>query len=725
MKLTSVYDFVGAPTVALLFVPWTGSAAPAALANELQEHKPPLVLNVGPSQAGAEGSASDSTPPLPFREALRQAEEAVAMGRPVKVRLASGRYRFRRLHTLTAQASADVPLTIAPADGAQVVFDGGLSVDPKRFVPVTDPVERSWLAAEGADQIVAQTIEDEDLIARLSTDTECALILDGEVLLPARFPNDGYAKLDGRLVAPEVSPPAVPQGREDYGVRAGHAPFEEPGRATGWRGSIDAPRGGWARIGDRADERAGTWAQWQAEIERVHGRVSISGFLDANWLHRSQHIVAADAEREALHLSEALAYGWGWRKNDKPFRITGLLCELDAPGEWHFDPSTRRLFLWPPRALAETKSITVPLAEGFLELRAARHVTLRDVTIEHVAAGTVLRIDGQHNRLAGLTIRRSTALGVHLSGAFNEVLSCDLVDLDRHVTLTGGRRGPELLEAGANRVENCHLYQRDFRHRKVTIGISGVGNVFRNNLVHNSLGQAVTVRGNDHLVERNELFNIGYEEGDGGAIYSGGDLTGYGTVYRHNFIHHLMHVPGKVERSGIHLDDLQAGATCEGNVFYKSAGKGIFMNGGAGHRILNNVFVEGFRGAYNVGAWSHKSHQLQVAIRREDDHDYRGKKEDYVGRAEQVVGPGGWNRKPWKSRYPRFALVMEDAGPFGRLWPIRCEVAGNVYCGNSQASVIQKIRKKSMVLMSIIPVMGKYDIRIKSFFNGLEILLDF
>ena len=34
------------------------------------------------------------------------------------------------------------------------------------------------------------------------------------------------------------------------------------------------------------------------------------------------------------------------------------------------------------------------------------------------------------------------------------------------------------------------------------------------------MGQAVTVRGNDHLIELNELFNVGYDEGDGGAIYA-------------------------------------------------------------------------------------------------------------------------------------------------------------------------------------------------------------
>ena len=193
----------------------------------------------------------------------------------------------------------------------------------------------------------------------------------------------------------------------------------------------------------------------------------------------------------------------------------------------------------------------------------------------------------------------------------------------------------------------------------------------------------MTIYGNDHLIELNEFFNVGYDEGDGGAVYSGADMTGYGNTYRHNFFHHLMHCPGKVERSGIHLDDLQAGAVCIGNVFYKSAAKGIHCNGGAGNTARDNVFLEGKRGFYNVGAGGERTYHRELAIAKDTNHMYRNTKENYVGRAEAIVGREGWMKSPWKEKFPLFHQVMSDTGRYGRQWPIRCRVEGNLYYGNS------------------------------------------
>ena len=156
------------------------------------------------------------------------------------------------------------------------------------------------------------------------------------------------------------------------------------------------------------------------------------------------------------------------------------------------------------------------------------------------------------------------------------------------------------------------------------------------------------ISGNDHMIELNEMFNIGFEEGDGGAMYAGGDLTGYGVVYKHNFYHHLMHVPGKVARSGIHLDDLQAGSTCIGNVFFKSAQKGIFMNAGAGHTLIGNVLLQGSLGIYNVAGGSQRNYDRQEDALNNPDSMYRNTKENYIARAERIVGIEGGMKSPWR-----------------------------------------------------------------------------
>ena len=47
------------------------------------------------------------------------------------------------------------------------------------------------------------------------------------------------------------------------------------------------------------------------------------------------------------------------------------------------------------------------------------------------------------------------------------------------------------------------------------------------------------------MIDRNEVFNTGYVEGDGGVMYDGASLTqGYGMHFRENFVHHSLEVPG-------------------------------------------------------------------------------------------------------------------------------------------------------------------------------------
>ena len=602
----------------------------------------------------------------------------------VIIEVEAGEYPFEKRHVLGSEfrGTPGNPIVIRAREPGQVWFRGSREIKASAFTKVTDESELARLAPSSRDHILATTVTDPKLLSRLRGKLMQNLILDGQAYLPSAFPNSGYAYLKEDPVTPEVSPPAILPKNVNYGVRAGRPPQQELGKPFGWRGSLSEPRGARVGIGKRGDEMAGSWSQWEAELKYDNSRNSLTGFIEANWLLSSQGIHAASEADQCLHLSRALTYGWKWRQRDKPFRIFGMLCEVDRPGEWRFDPKSNRLFLYPLPGFSDDSRIALALADGFLELKESSYVEVRGLSVHHVASGSVYRLSGSDNLVSGCTVKDSTATGVSVSGRRNAVRGCDLLDLHAHVRLEGGRATPDEITTGENVVSNCHIYQKNVRHLKVNIALRGVGNTFTGNLVHNSIGQAMTVGGNDHLVSLNEFFNIGFEEGDGGAIYAGGDLTGYGVRYQYNFFHHLMHVPGKVERSGIHLDDLQAGATCIGNIFYKSAAKGIHMNGGAGHILKRNIFLEGHRGAYNVGQGGRTHYKRQLSISADPKSPQRLTKEDYVGRAEKKVGKEGWNNEPWKSRYPLFAQVMNKSNRYGRLWPIHCTIEQNLYYGN-------------------------------------------
>ncbi|NMH89867.1 right-handed parallel beta-helix repeat-containing protein [Flavivirga algicola] len=643
------------------------------------------------SQSGGDNNAGTKSDPLSFEAAINRASKLLKeKGLPdqgININLLGGVYHFSKPIVLGSEfkGTAKKPIVIKAVEGEAVLFDGSILIDPQVFSSVEGLAEKNRLAASVVDKIKVTTITDPLMIARFNKSLMLNLSYEGKEYLPSVFPNEGYASFKEETVAPEVSPPGIPVGKEGYGIRAGHVPFLEEGKPRAWKGSLQEPRGAQANFSNKKDQMAGTWLQWENEIARNNTRNQLTGFIEASWLLSSQPIYAASAKTESVHLSRALGYGWAWRKNDKPFRVFGLLCELDQPGEWHFDTLTNRLFIYPPEPMTEHTEIGLAVADGFLKLDATSYVHIIGLSVKNVGSGSVYKIGGDHNLVASARITNSTATGIEINGKNNSVKGCDFVDLDTHIKLNGGLRTPTEITAGNNSVENCHIYQKNFEHEKVNIGMNGVGNIFRNNLIHNSLGQAMIVKGNDHLIELNELFNIGYDEGDGGAIYSGADLGGFGNTYRHNFFHHLMHVPKKVERAGLHLDDGQSGATCIGNVFYKSASKGIFMFGGAGHTLKDNVFLEGDRGAYYVVSLGHKMFGIQKEIKADPNHHRRGTKEDYIGRVEDYTGVDGWGKSPWKDKYPLMNTILSDTLEYGRLWPIHHTIENNFYYKNKRS----------------------------------------
>ncbi|CAZ94408.1 right-handed parallel beta-helix repeat-containing protein [Zobellia galactanivorans] len=642
------------------------------------------------SPEGGDNNKGSRSDPTSFEGAIEKASEILKRkGVPKKgltITLGGGVYRFKKKIVLGPEfkGTEDRPIIIRAAAGESVLFDGSMLISPKNFSAVKAPDELARLSARASNKIMVATITDTTMLGRFNKDLMLNLSYDDVEYLPSVFPNEGYASFVEETVRAEVSPPAIPVGKQDYGVRAGYVPYLAKDKPRGWKGSLQDPRGAQAQIGDKVNEMAGSWQQWENELKRNNTRNQLTGFIEASWLLSSQPVYGADAATKSIHLTRALGYGWAWRKNDKPFRVFGLLCELDRPGEWHFDPLTNRLFVYPPTPINGNTQIGLSVANGFLALDGTRHVKVIGLSVKNVGSGSVYTIKGEHNLVAGAQITNSTAVGVEILGTDNVVKSCDLVDLDVHVRLSGGLRSPDEITPGNNLVENCQIYQDSFKHEKVNIVMNGVGNIFRHNMIHNSLGQAMVVNGNDHLVEYNELFNIGYEEGDGGAIYSGADLGGFGNTYRYNFFHHLMHVPGKVERAGLHLDDGQSGATVIGNVFYKSASKGAFMFGGAGHTVKENVFLEGDRGAYFVQSLGNKMFDIQKEIAADPNHHRKGTKEDYIGRVEVYTGKRGWTKSPWKDKYPLMRTILSDTLEFGRLWPIHIKVEDNFNYANKR-----------------------------------------
>ena len=291
----------------------------------------------------------------------------------ITIYLLGGEYDVTKDITLSDnfKGTKESPIVITNYDEA-VSFDGSKRIGTNGFTKVTDSKEIAKLAESAKDEIYVKTITDPILNNKLKSAVLLNLGIEDEIYLPSCYPNEGYATLKLEYAVAEVSPPAIPSVQpKGAASRAGQPPFQEPGKPNAWKGSITEPRGAQAGIGNRENEMAGTWQQWANEINANNTRNMLTGFISADWLLESQEIYAANAEAKTIHLSRALAYGWhGDKHRKKDFKVYGLLCEIDQPGEWHFDSLTNRFYIYSPRPIDKIKNMGFPYGKGFMTLNA-------------------------------------------------------------------------------------------------------------------------------------------------------------------------------------------------------------------------------------------------------------------------------------------------------------------------------------------------------------------
>jgi len=385
------------------------------------------------------------------------------------------------------------------------------------------------------------------------------------------------------------------------------------------------------------------------------------------------------------------------------FRVANVLSGLDGPGEWFFDKLDNRLYFWPlSGSISSSDSIGVTGGGEAFVIVETEHMAIKNIVFRNLGGasqnGAVIDIQrGKNVEVGGCSLRSISLplapIAMGPDSANNLITSCDLYDNGRGIILGGGSFNATSVNRAVNIVENCHFALWLTRHGSGNaVSVSGAGNVFRDNLCHNSGSQAIIHRGVDHYFARNELFNIGYEEGDGGAAYTGAELFSFGNTFRHNFVHHLINIPGLLGRAAFFSDDYDAGEEYDANVFYKCGEAAVKLNAGSGHTdtVTANVFIENLNGVSLLGRPETYNRVNDEALRflREDPNANR--KENYLGRAEQIIGDfannatgeynTSWNNSFWAQRYPLLRNML-SGGRLG-MFPSQVRVYDNGFQGN-------------------------------------------
>ena len=536
----------------------------------------PLVFYVAPigddSWSGTQASPNRNLTDGPFasferaRDAIRELRKkgATPIG-AVMVLVRNGTYRLSRTLRMSSDDSGlrSALIEWAAYPGEEVILTGGKSITG--FQPITDPAILKRIDPQYRQKIMVVDLKAQgvqhygEISQRGSPGIE--LFCSGKRMTVARWPNEGWLHIAD---VPQTGTKRFNEGLDREKRFDGVPVGRHYGRIT--------------YDGDRPK-------RWSAENETY-----VHGYWTWDWSDAYQRVRSIDTVVREITMQEP-HHHYGYTKNQR-YYFLNILEELDSPGEWYLDRNKGLLYFWPPAPIAEGSVSVSLLDEPLLSFDSTSYVTFSGFTFEQCRSNGVVVTGGSHVRLAGCTFRFLGNEAVVINGGTeNGVQSCDLYDLSlAAIRLVGGDR--KALVPGGNYAVNNHIhhYSSWVRTGQYAVFIDGVGGRVQHNLIHDAPHEGLYLKGNDHLVEFNEVYRVCQETGDAGALHTGRDWTWRGNVIRYNYFHHLLG-PGLHGVMAVYLDDWASGFTVYGNVFYKS-GRSAMIGGGRDNTVENNVFVE-------------------------------------------------------------------------------------------------------------------------------------
>ena len=385
-------------------------------------------------------------------------------------------------------------------------------------------------------------------------------------------------------------------------------------------------------------------ARW---LNAVADGLWLDGFWRVPWTPEKVRVESIDVDKRTITHAVPVTAGIGSKyagpagDGKEPWYALNLLEEIDTPGEWCQNFRTRKIYIWPPAAVADGSLVISDRSEPAVRIESASNVRIERLVIEGGLGNGIEITGGEGNVIAGCEFRNlgGTAVIVH-GGTRHIVQSCEMHGLgEGGVYLDGGER-KDLTPAG-HQVINNHMYRlgevKKTYAPAVNIGYDGkecVGMLVAHNLIHDLPHAAVLYTGNDHTIEFNEVHNVALDSGDVGAFYTWNDWTSRGNVLRYNFVHHSS------AANAFYIDDGDSGDLITGNVVYRTA-YGAFIGGGHDNIVRGNIVIEAKRGLHL---------DARGVSRKYDTTDLH---------KMNLLNNVDYRNPPWSTRYPDLMNILE------------------------------------------------------------------
>ena len=485
-----------------------------------------------------------------------RAENGIPEG-GIDVVFAPGTYSINSQIVFTDRDSGEEGREIiyrAEKDG-EVIFDGGVTIDPSLFVPASD--ETKSRVPEGA---VRDSLLEVDLAAAgcydLDDSTEYTeewacysyrqeLYVDNERQNVARWPNSGYD------IAPAF---AQNGGRAYFAVPEDKAPLwaDEPARLYGY------PVVDWDSV---------NLQEYDIEISKEESKLYLSA-------EKGRQITGTSSVRYYLY---------------------NMLCELDEPGEYFWDVEAGKLYLYPDGDIKDKKISFSQFADNWFVLDGVSDISFEGITFEN---GRSDIFKGGNTDTRGIAIKDCVfrCLGgyaVNAKGDRFTIRNCEMYNLGSGCIRVTGGNSNEVRSSGTVVTNNLiHDWSQTYTVYNPGIYVTGYGFTVSHNELFNSPHEAIAFSTGGSVIEYNYIHEVCSQTTDAGAVYSGRRWDWSANIIRFNRIENIKDEIFGGSPNGIYLDDCMSGQTVYCNILNNVSGRSLISGGGKKNIFYNNIIID-------------------------------------------------------------------------------------------------------------------------------------
>lgn len=278
---------------------------------------------------------------------------------------------------------------------------------------------------------------------------------------------------------------------------------------------------------------------------------------------------------------------WYIPRRGNLFVLRGARVALDAPGEWYYDQSLKRLLVIPPVSSdIAGMSIEAKRRDDIIDLSGLSHVRISGITFRCGGIRTDERTSNiVLENIKGAYVSHSyrkggdEKSGILVLGDHILLLSCDLGFSSASVLTVKGHD---------NRVINCNIHHGGYAGLwRGTVVLAGRRQLFSHNTVRHAGRDLINTHGlMESLVQYNDVSDAGWLTDDLGMFY-GHNTDFANTVFQYNLVHDNR---AKHCAMGIYFDHLSHNAIVRHNIIWNVGMDPIrFNNPGYCNLVFNNT----------------------------------------------------------------------------------------------------------------------------------------